>query len=133
MMEEEASVDGIEILTEWIPVADMTATYFRTPMGTPKIVIEPGDSSKRACDLAEELGHHNMGTPGLLRYDTPDSWRAEARARKWAHDKLLSADVIMVAARNATDIYELAEALGVTEQFLREAVDDYMARGLWAI
>lgn len=132
-LEDEAGTYGIEILTEAIPVPHMTAAYIRTPMGTPKIILEPSTSSERACSLAEELGHHHTGTDCIVRYSSVSEWKMEARARKWANDRLLSPDAIKTAARNAVDIFELADALGVTEAFLREAIDDFMSRGLWAI
>ena len=132
-LETEASDMGIEVLTEQIPVPYMTAVYIRLPSGSPKIIIEPHTMAERTCDLAEELGHHNTGTDSIIRYDNIKDWQAEARARKWAHDRLLSVDAIMTASKNAADIYDLADVLGVTVQFLREAVDDYMARGLWAM
>jgi hypothetical protein len=67
-----------------------------------------------------------------LRYDTVEDWRAEARARRWAHMRLLSPDAIRTAARNSADIYDLADALGVTVQFLCEAIEAFQAKGLWS-
>lgn len=133
LLENEASDIGIDILTEEIPVPGMTAAYVRKPSGAPIIILAPACCVERTCGLAEELGHHHTGTDHVLHYDSVLDWKAEAHARKWAHDRLLTPEAIRIAARNATDIYDLADALGVTESFLREAVDDYMVRGLWAI
>lgn len=132
-LEAEAYELGIHVLTEEIPVPGMTAAYIRKPSGDPLIILEPSAQTAKICDFAEELGHHKTGTDHVMRYDSVLDWKAEARARKWAHDRLLTPDAIRVAARNAADIFDLADVLGVTEVFLREAIDDYMARGLWAI
>lgn len=132
-LETEASELGISVLTENIPVEGMGAVYFREPSGAPIVILEPLSNSEKTCNLAEELGHHYTGTDHILRYDSIQDWKAEARARRWAHDKLLSPDAIRTAARNASDIYDLAEALDVTEAFLREAIEDYQRRGLWAV
>ena len=92
-----------------------------------------GTQAEKACWLSEELGHHYVSPGRILQYDTPEDWIAEAKARRYAHDKLLSPDAIRTAARNAADIYDLADVLGVTEAFLREAIEDYQRRGLWAV
>jgi hypothetical protein len=88
-------------------------------------------TDERACWLAEELGHHYTGSDRRLHYTAADDWRAEAKARKWAHDRLLSPEAIRTAARNTDDIYEIAFTLNVSVEFLRESIDWYMARGLW--
>ena len=90
-----------------------------------------GTCAERTCWLAEELGHHHNRPARVLRYDTVDDWRAEAQARRWAHNKLLTVDAIRTAAANTDDIYEIAFTLGVSVPFLREAIEDYEARGLW--
>jgi len=128
---EEAHDCGIEVQHGDIPVPDMDAAYISTDSGELIVLRRDGTMADRACWLAEELGHHNTGTDLVLHYDKVTDWKAEARARKWAHDRLLTPDAIRTAARNSDDIYELAFALDVSVQFLRESVDDYMARGLW--
>ena len=35
------------------------------------------------------------------------------------------------AARNTDDIYEIADVLSVTVDFLTEAISDYVTKGLW--
>ena len=67
-----------------------------------------------------------------MQYRTPEDWKSEAQARRWAHMRLLSIDAIKTAAmQSAGDIYDIADALDVTVSFLREAIEDYQAKGLW--
>ena len=83
--------------------------------------------------MAEELGHHYTGQDRILIYDTVDDWRSEARARRWAHNRLLSPDAIRTAAQNTDDIFEIAEALNVSVEFLRESIDDFQSKGIWSL
>lgn len=130
---DEANEIGIDVQQREIPVPGMSAAYIKTETGEHIILRRDGTQAERACWLAEELGHHYTGADRRLHYSAVDDWRAEAKARKWAHDRLLSPDAIRTAARNTDDIYEIAFTLNVSVEFLRESIDWYMARGLWAL
>ena len=128
----EAGGLGIDVHEREIPVPGMSAVYIKTETGEHIVIRQDGTQAERACWLAEELGHHYTGVDRRLHYTAVDDWRAEAKARKWAHDRLLSPEAIRTAARNTDDIYEIAFILNVSVEFLRESIDWYMARGLWA-
>jgi len=128
----EAGERGIDVQEREIPVPGLSAAYIKTETGEHIVIRQDGTQAERACWLAEELGHHYTGSDRRLHYTAADDWRAEARARKWAHDRLLSPEAIRTAARNTDDIYEIAFTLNVSVEFLRESIDWYMARGLWA-
>jgi hypothetical protein len=131
-LSNEAGERGIEVHEREIPVPGMSAAYIKTETGEHIVIRRDGTLAERACWLAEELGHHYTGAGKRLHYTAADDWRAEAKARKWAHDRLLSPEAIRTAARNTDDIYEIAFTLNVSVEFLRESIDWYMARGLWA-
>ena len=131
-LKQEAGERGIDVLEREIPVPGMSAAYIKTETGERIVIRQDGTQAERACWLAEELGHHYTGSDRRLHYTAVDDWRAEAKARKWAHDRLLSPEAIRTAARNTDDIYEIAFILNVSVEFLRESIDWYMARGLWA-
>ena len=131
-LKQEAGERGIDVLEREIPVPGMSAAYIKTETGERIVIRQDGTQAERACWLAEELGHHYTGSDRRLHYTAVDDWRAEAKARKWAHDRLLSPEAIRTAARNTDDIYEIAFTLNVSVEFLRESIDWYMARGLWA-
>ena len=128
----QANSDGIDVQQREIPVPGMSAAYIKTDSGEHIVLRRDGTQAERACWLAEEMGHHYTGADRRLHYSAADDWRAEAKARKWAHDRLLSPEAIRTAARNTDDIYEIAFTLNVSVEFLRESIDWYMARGLWA-
>ena len=131
-LKQEAGEHGIDVYEREIPVPGMSAAYIKTETGEHIVIRQDGTQAERACWLAEELGHHYTGSDRRLHYNAVDDWRAEAKARKWAHDRLLSPEAIRTAARNTDDIYEIAFILNVSVEFLRESIDWYMARGLWA-
>lgn len=130
---DEAAEAGIRVCCGDLPIDGMNAAYVKTESDKKLIYMQrDGTQAERTCWMAEELGHHETGDDRVLRYDTVADWKAEAKARRWAHDRLLSRDSILTAAQNTDDIYEIAFTLGVSVVFLREAIDDLMARGLWA-
>jgi len=130
--ENEASILDIEVIDIDIPVTGMNAAYLNLS-GTARIFLRNrGTIRERACWIAEELGHHHTGQKQVLGYRSVDDWRAEARARRWAHMRLLTPDAICTAARNTDDMFEIAEVLDVSEEFLRESIDDFQSKGIWS-
>lgn len=130
---DEAQGLGIEVKQEIIPIPHMDATYISTDYGELIVLNNDGTDVDRTCWLAEELGHHMTGSDLALHYNTIDDWKAEARARSWAHKRLLSPDAIRTAAQNTDDIYEIAEALDVNVEFLQESIDDFQSKGIWSL
>jgi len=131
-LENEAASLGIDVQNIEMPVSGLNAAFLNLS-GIERIFLRcNGTDCERTCWMAEELGHHYTGKDQILHYDRVDDWKAEARARKWAHMHLLSPDTIRTAARNATDIYEIAEALDVSVEFLQESIEDFESRGLWS-
>lgn len=78
------------------------------------------------CVLAEELGHHYTSTGNNLpvkcsnyRQEISIS-RAEYQARKWAALELMPLDMVKKAlTAGITEVWELAEEFGVTEDVVR--------------
>ena len=131
-LEEEASSLSIEVIDTDIQIEGMNAAYLNLS-GIARIFLQKsGTMRERACWIAEELGHHHTGPKQVLSYRSVEDWRAEARARRWAHMRLLTPDAIYTAAQNTDDIYEIAEALNVSEEFLRESIDDFQSKGIWS-
>lgn len=132
-LENEAYALGIQVIDTEMPVPGMDAAFLNLS-GEERIFLRhDGTSCERACWIAEELGHHHTGQTQIIRYRCADAWRAEARARRWAHHRLLSPDAIRTAAQNTDDIYEIAEALDVSVEFLQESIDDFQSKGIWSL
>lgn len=77
--------------------------------------------------LAHELGHCITGSFYNQYSDYDCRQRHENRADKWAVQKLIPVDDLDDAiADGYTELWELAERFGVTEQFMKKAVCYYV-------
>lgn len=85
-------------------------------------------SKKRACILAEELGHYHTTSGDIIPCST-ENQKQELHARSWAYDRMIGLNGIIrcykACCRNR---YEMAELLDVTEDFLQEALDYYSGK-----
>ena len=95
------------------------------------IAIKKGLSEEeRNCVLAEELGHHKTSFGDITDPNKPESRKQEKKARTWAHEKLLPLDRLIdasIACENC-ERWELANYLGVTDEFLCEALDNFKSK-----
>lgn len=81
---------------------------------------------EKACVLAEELGHYHTTVGNILDQSVASNRKQERRARLWAYDKMIGlAGIIKGYEAGCQSRYELADCLGVTEEFLQEAIDCY--------
>lgn len=74
------------------------------------------------CKLAHEIGHCETGS-FYSRYATRDVIQQhENRADKWAIKKIIPKDDLdRAVSEGHTELYDLAEYFGVTEDFMRKA------------
>lgn len=94
------------------------------------IVIRKGMTfSEVRCVLAEELGHYYYTVGDILDQTEIQNIKQEKIARRWAYNKLVPIEEIHKAVKSGnTEIYELAECLEVTEEFLAEALNEYFLK-----
>lgn len=83
-------------------------------------------TAERTCVLAEELGHHYTATGNILDQSTVENRKQEMYGRAHAYNRLIGLRGIIAAyLRNCPNAYEMADYLGVTEEFLQEALSYY--------
>ena len=83
-------------------------------------------STERACILAEELGHYYTTTGNIIDQTDTFNRKQERTARIWAYNKLIGLHGIIDACNNkCNNKYDMAEYLGVTVDFLDEAIETY--------
>ena len=83
-------------------------------------------TARKACVLAEELGHYYTTVGNILDQNHTNNRKQELTARKWAYEKLVPIENINFAfADGHTEIWDMAEYLGVDEEFLRDALIHY--------
>ena len=83
-------------------------------------------TTEKACVLAEELGHHYTTVGNILDLEDPANRKQERRARLWGYDRLIGLHGIINAYEaGCQSSYEIAEHLGVTEEYLLECLRIY--------
>lgn len=85
--------------------------------------------TRKKCVLAEELGHYHTTTGDILNQSTVENRKQERKARAWSYNKLIGLSGILSCHRaGCHTLYEMAEHLDVTEDFLKEAIEYYKAK-----
>lgn len=82
--------------------------------------------SQKACVLAEELGHYHTTVGNILDQTSVENIKQERRARIWAYEKQIGLQgLVNCFEERCRTEYEMATSLGVTEEFLKEALTYY--------
>ncbi len=107
-----------------------------TPEGQCAIAMDPqvkDGSAQERVHLSHELGHCLTGS-FYSRYTAVDCrQRHENRADKWALQALIPVDDLDQAiAEGCTEVWDLADRFGVTEDFIRKTVCYYVHGNLAA-
>ena len=81
---------------------------------------------EKLCVLYEELGHFNLTVGDITDQNDLNNRKQESIARRWSYEKLISPEDIFNAIISGIDnIYDLAEILNVTEDFLIKSIEHY--------
>lgn len=82
--------------------------------------------SQKACVLAEEIGHYHTAIGNIIDMQDAKNIKQERNGRIWAYDKMIGLiGIIKAYERHCLNRYDIADFLGVTEEFLQEALDYY--------
>lgn len=84
---------------------------------------------ERACVLAEEIGHYHTSYGDTYKLENTIERKQEVKARRWAHHQMIPPRKFISAHKKGLQgQHEIAEYLGVTEDFLLEAIDNFKAK-----
>lgn len=82
--------------------------------------------TEKKCTLVEEIGHHVTTVGNILNQSDISNRKQERIARAWGYRKTVSLlSLINGKKEGIKNRYELAEYLGVTEDFLEEVLKYY--------
>jgi len=85
-----------------------------------------GTEAERACVLAEELGHYHTSSGNIIDMSNETNVKQERFARLWSYNKMIGLHGIIEAHKKGCSTrHEMANCLGVTEEFLDEAIKIY--------
>jgi len=83
-------------------------------------------NTEKGCILAEELGHYHTTTGNILDQSKVDNRKQERRAIVWGYERLVGIiDLVNAYKDGVRNRYELAEYLGVIEEFIEDALNYY--------
>ena len=123
LLQETAREDGIDIIDYNFNSENIKALYCD---GTVALNSNIETSVEKACILAEELGHHFTSSGNIVFLETQSDRKQERIARGWAYDKMIGLlEIVSAFERRCMNSYEMAEYLGVTEEFLKDALEYY--------
>lgn len=98
-------------------------------MGTIAVNANLDTKAEKCCILAEEMGHHYKTHGNILNLKDICNRKQEKIARNWAYEKLVPLRGLIEAFNQGVHKrYDLADHLGVTEEFLSNAVEHYKER-----
>ncbi|GKU75664.1 ImmA/IrrE family metallo-endopeptidase [Paenibacillus sp. L3-i20] len=90
--------------------------------------------TEKTCILAEEIGHYHTTVGDILDQTELNNRKQERRAREWANQHLIPLMRIIEACNAGIEgRHNIAEFLGVTEDFLQHTIVHYQRKyGLYA-
>ena len=91
--------------------------------------------AEKSCVLAEEIGHYRTSSGNILDQNKAESRKQEYRARLYGYNlKIGLAGLIRAYEAGCGNLYEMAEYLDATEEYLKEAMQCYHAKyGVYAV
>ena len=123
LLENEACEEGVEVIGYDFRSDRIRGLYCD---GIVAISNNIDTIKEKTTVLAEELGHYYTSTGNILDQTDISNRKQERHARIWAYDKLIGlTGIISGFEAGCRSRYELAEFLGVTEEFLQNALDCY--------
>ena len=82
--------------------------------------------AEKSCVLTEELGHYFTSFGNILNMDEIQNRKQELRARLSGYDMQIGLiGIIECYKHHCRSLYEMAEYLQVTEEYLKEALECY--------
>ena len=84
---------------------------------------------EKSCVLAEELGHYYTSSGNILDQTKVENRKQEYRARLYGYNlKIGLTGLLRAYEAGCRNLYEMAEYLDATEEYLKEAIYCYKAK-----
>lgn len=124
ILEQEAFNCGVEILERYnFKSPRIKGLYSNNIIALSKSIRSLREKS---CILTEELGHYYLSDGDITDQDFIENRKQEYKARLMAYDKRVGlTGIIQAFEARCKNLYEMAEYLDVTEEFLKEILTCY--------
>ena len=85
--------------------------------------------AEKSCVLAEEIGHYHTSSGNILDQNKVESRKQEYRSRLYGYNlKIGLTGLISAHEAGCGNLYEMAEYLDATEEYLKEVIDCYKSK-----
>ena len=85
--------------------------------------------AEKSCVLAEEIGHHCTSSGNILDQTDVMNQKQEYRARLYGYNlKIGLTGLIRAYEAGCRNLYEMAEFLDATEEYMKEAIQCYSSK-----
>ena len=120
----EAEREGVEVIS-WSLKGNTKGAYYNGVIALGKNITT---TAEKTCVLAEELGHYYTSYGNILDTSNTNNRKQEVKARRWAVKRLVPLkSIIQAYEAGYRNMFEVAEYIGVTEEFLIRAFEAYNA------
>lgn len=121
----QACKDGIEIIEYPFKSSNIKGLYCNGTVA----LNEDMTQVEKSCVLAEEIGHHCTSSGDILNQTDIMNRKQEYRARLYGYNlKVGLTGLISAYEEGCRNLYEMAEYLDVTEEYLRNVINCYHAK-----
>lgn len=122
-LEQEAFEDSVKVHDYYLGEENLKGIYID---GNIAINTSVNNTVEKACVLAEELGHHHTSVGNIIDMENVSNRKQERQARFWGYNKLIGlTGIIKAFEAGCQSRHEMADLLGVTEEYLQECIDCY--------
>lgn len=122
-LQDEASQDSVPVINHHFKSNRIKGIYCNGIISLNKHL---DTTAEKTCILAEELGHHYTSVGNILDQTIASNRKQEQQARTWAYNRLIGLIGIVNSYKaGCQNLYEMAEYLDVTEEFLHNALKRY--------
>lgn len=124
-LQEEAYRDGVNVCDYSFSSERIKGLYCDGTIA----IRQDMTTAEKSCVLAEELEHHYTTVGNILDMNDVSNRKQERLARARAYDRRIGlSGIIRGYHAHCQNLYELAECLDVSEEFLAEALEYYQEK-----
>lgn len=125
-LQDVACKDGIDVIERRFKSNNIKGLYCNGVVAVNKDIET---QKEKSCVLAEEIGHHCTSSGDILDQTDIMNRKQEYRARLYGYNlKVGLTGLISAYEEGCRNLYEMAEYLDVTEEYLRNVINCYHAK-----